>query len=192
MGKTEIVVTPQFLISCALLLLVFPLGWILSWIFAGLIHELFHYYAIRICGGDIYRVTVMPGGAVMKTSPLCGIRKFMCCIAGPLGGLILCFFARCFPVLAICGYLQSVYNLIPIYPLDGNQALASVLTYFVTGKNAERTLNMVGNCVIVAIFLIAFVASVVLHNIIPLAIAVIVAVRNRRNTACNDGAKRLQ
>lgn len=121
MGKIEI--TPSACILWALLLLVLPLRWLLSFFAAALIHECCHIAAVKLCGGTIGRITVGTAGAVMEVGPLSDSQELFCALAGPAGGLALLLFFRWIPCIAVFGALQSVYNLLPIFPLDGGRAL---------------------------------------------------------------------
>lgn len=187
MLRTTVHIKPRFMICCALMLLVFPFEWILSWLFAAAVHELFHYCALRVCGCDIYSVTVTPSGAVMETSKLNGVKGIVCYLAGPLGGFILCFFAKYFPVLAIFGFVQSVYNLIPLRPLDGGQALAVGLNSIMAEEKAEVLLILVGKLVFLTGSIVALASAFVLKTCLPLLILCFISIRYNRNTACNDG-----
>ena len=56
-----------------------------------------------------------------------GLAGFVIALAGPFGGLVLLLTARWLPRLAICGLMQSVFNLLPISPLDGSRAVSAML-----------------------------------------------------------------
>ncbi len=183
---------PRFMISCALMLLVFPLSWIFSWLVAVVVHELFHYCALRICGCEVYSLMVTPAGVVMETSHLTGMKGIVCYLAGPLGGFLLCVFAKYFPLLAICGFLQSIFNLIPVRPLDGGQALETALKCVMSVNNVEIILSFAGKLVFFTGILVALVAVFVLKTCLPLLLFGFFLIRYNRNTACNEGLKRLQ
>ena len=72
-----------------------------------------------------------------------GGREVVCILAGPLGGLSLLLLCRRFPRVAICGMLQSVYNVLPIYPLDGGRALRGILGRL-PGENGEKIARFLG------------------------------------------------
>ncbi len=110
-------------ITLALMLLVLPLRWILAWAAAAAFHECCHALAVRLCGGKVIGVRVRGIGAEMSVTGIQGGRELICALAGPLGALMLLLFARWFPATAVCAVFQSVYNLLPIYPMDGGRAL---------------------------------------------------------------------
>lgn len=127
----------------AFMALLLPLRWILAALMAGAFHELCHVLAIRLCGGRILGMRIGVGGAVIEMEPMDGFRELVCALAGPLGGLTLMLFARWLPYTAICAGLQSVFNLLPIYPLDGGRALQCGAFLLLPPKTAQRFLTIV-------------------------------------------------
>ena len=68
-------------------------------------------------------------------------------MAGPAGGFMLLLLKRAFPALAICGFLQSAFNLIPVYPLDGGSVLYALFTLIFGEAIAGKTVRIIGNIV---------------------------------------------
>ena len=113
-------------VMLALLLLIVPLRWVAAMILAALIHELGHYIALRLCGVHVFGVEFSLSGARMKVGSMSACQEFICALAGPLCGLSLLMVARWVPRTAICGCIHSVFNLLPIYPLDGGRLIRCV------------------------------------------------------------------
>lgn len=107
----------------ALLLLILPLKWLAAALAAAIFHELCHWTAVRLCGGRIRRITVGGNGTVMEAEPMSRGKEMLCALAGPAGGLCLLLLSQWIPRTAVCAAFQSVYNLLPVYPLDGGRAL---------------------------------------------------------------------
>ena len=101
------------------MLLILPLQWIFAAVAAACIHELCHLCAVKLCGGQVTLFTLDPGGAAMRIMPMSAGKELLCALAGPLGGLSLMLFSRWIPRIAVCAAFRSLYNLRPIYPLDG-------------------------------------------------------------------------
>lgn len=115
------------LIFLALVCLVLPLQWVFAAIVAGVVHELFHYLAVRLCGGWITDLQVGKTGAFMQANDLSLGKSALCSIAGPLGSGLLILLYPHFPRIAFCGLIHCLYNLLPLYPLDGARALQGLL-----------------------------------------------------------------
>lgn len=117
----------------ALAILILPLNWVLAGSVAAGFHELCHYLTVRAMGGRVWEFRIGVGGAVMETSPMSAGRELFCVLAGPVGGILLMLFFRWIPRVAICAGLQSAFNLLPVYPLDGGRA-AGCMVELLPGK----------------------------------------------------------
>lgn len=114
-------------VALALTLLVLPLPWVAAAVLAAAVHELCHYLAIAALGGQVGRIAVGSGGAAMELGCLSPVRELLAAAAGPVGSLSLMLMGRFFPRLALCGLVQGLFNLLPIYPLDGGRILRRAL-----------------------------------------------------------------
>ncbi len=111
------------LITLALGLLVLPLWWVLAAVLAAVWHEACHYFVLRLCGGRAISLKAGLSGASMEVRGLSPAQELVCALAGPVGSLLLLLFARWLPRTAICAGFQGLYNLLPVYPLDGGRAV---------------------------------------------------------------------
>lgn len=111
----------------ALLLLTLPLPWLLAAVAAAGFHEICHLGAIYALGGRVLSFRVGPTGAVMETEISGPWRECLAALAGPAGSLALVFTARRLPHIALCACIQGLFNLLPIYPLDGGRVLRCIL-----------------------------------------------------------------
>lgn len=118
---------PAALVGLALMLLVMELPWVGAFLISGLVHECCHLLALRIQGVPVHRITIGLTGAKIETSPMTRRQELTSALAGPLGGLFLCFLAPKLPRVAVCAFFHSVCNLFPLYPLDGGRALRCLL-----------------------------------------------------------------
>ena len=126
-----------FCFFAALLLLTVPIRWIAAGVFAAVIHELGHYLAVRLLGGEVISTTVSSRGAKMEALPMSQGREILCILAGPAASFSLLLLARFFPRVAICGLIQGVYNLLPIYPLDGGRSLRCLISLTRKGERGH-------------------------------------------------------
>lgn len=141
----------------AALLLLLPLRWLIAAVLAGSFHELCHYLSIRCVGGDVKMITLTSAGAIMDTTPLEPGQELICAFAGPLGGFVLLLFARFVPVISLFALVQSVFNLLPVYPLDGGRIVKSVLSMWLPAKDPDRLVKTISILFITGIFITALV-----------------------------------
>ncbi len=121
--RRKLTLTGSFCLLLACMLLTLPLKWILAALIAAAVHELCHYAAIRLLGGSASAVQLTGNAAIMPVASLSSWKELLCTLAGPMGGFLLVFLLPVFPRIALCGLLQSFYNLLPLYPQDGGRAL---------------------------------------------------------------------
>lgn len=172
MNRTSVSVQPGFILSIAAGLLLVPIPWIGAWIIAAVIHELFHFLAVYLLGEKVLAVKFDFGGAVIRSTMNPGLRSCACSLAGPIGGLLLLLLIHKFPRIALCGLIQSVYNILPIQPLDGGHALKSLLHRYLPSKTAHRILRITERFLLV-FFVLLGVYVLVKWNIDLLILAVI-------------------
>ncbi len=124
-GKVSVKSAMYIVLPAAMLLL--PLRWVLAWLLAVTVHEFGHFMALKLCRVPVYAIEIAPTGVKMTTGELRGREALLCALAGPIFGLSLTLFAKFIPCTAFCGFLQGMFNLLPIYPLDGGRALRAIL-----------------------------------------------------------------
>ncbi len=181
MGCTKLSVSPQFPLLIAALLVLVPLPWIFAWLLAITIHELSHYAALRLCGQSVYHVHVDIHAVQMQTAALTHWQTVFCALAGPVGGFMLLAVAPIFPRAALCAGFQSVYNLMPIFPLDGGRALHGLLSAFCSVSVADHACRIAAYIVCCGILFFG-IAAVFLWDLgfLPLFFGVLFCVRMKK------------
>ncbi len=137
--RDRINVSPIMLILFPAAILLLPLRWVMAWSLAVAVHEAGHYIALKLCRVPVFALAISPAGVKMETGELQGKAALLCALAGPIAGFSLILFSRYLPCTAFCGWLQGMFNLVPVYPLDGGRALRAILQKFCRQeKNADR------------------------------------------------------
>lgn len=174
-------VSSVFLVVLALAMLLLPLQWIFAATVAMTVHELCHYWMVLLCGGVVRRVSFGIHGARMEVEGLSLWKEVLCALAGPVGGLMLVFAYCIAPRVALCGCFQSVFNLLPVYPLDGGRILHCIIMAFGKGIAAGRFCLWIEKMVLVLLLVLGFYGCFILHlGMIPLIGAFVMILRAKR------------
>lgn len=134
MGHSQIRIDPWTYLFGAMLLLTVPLPWLAAAVTAAAFHEVCHLGAIALLGGTVTEIQIGPRGAQIGTRLPGKVQELLCALAGPAGSFLLGCLCRFFPRLAICGWIQGLFNLLPIYPLDGGRVLCCCLELLWPGQ----------------------------------------------------------
>lgn len=111
-----------FWLVLAMMGLLFPFQVTAGILMAAAVHELGHILTIRLTGGKIRRLVLHAAGARLETDPMEPGQELLCALAGPAAGALTVLAWRWFPELALAGLVQTIFNLLPVYPLDGGRA----------------------------------------------------------------------
>jgi Zn-dependent protease len=124
-------------VAGAFLLLILPAGWILSALTAAAAHELCHILAVGLLGGTIRKIRIRITGCEIQTDPMAPLRSVLCILAGPAGSFLLLLLRQRCPLIAVCGFLQGCYNLLPVLPLDGGRILLCLLETVIPDRRED-------------------------------------------------------
>lgn len=178
-------VKPNTYIYLVLLLFLVPIKWLAAWLLAVGFHELCHWVAVKLCGGEVYVLTVGIGGANMECSPLSNGKRLFAVLSGPIGGFALVLLGRWFPRTALCSWLLSVYNLLPLLPLDGGRALEILL-------GQRPAFAFIEKLILILMSMAALYGVIVLHfGVLPLTIMAGLWLKHRKSP-CKPRACRVQ
>ena len=151
-----------------------PLIEIIAWPFilfgSVLVHELGHAFAIRHYDMRVGHIVLHGLGGHVTHAPTTASRQLVISLAGPLAGLSLGFLVlgltRYFGVppgfsgvvwmLLFVNIGYSLFNLFPMLPLDGGNALQSALRMRMRERAARRTAGLIGTIVGIAVALLSY------------------------------------
>ena len=134
--RTKFKIAPAACITFALAVILLPLNLTAAWIIAVAIHEMCHIIAAKICKVKICYINLGLMGAIISTEAMYNCQKLFCVLSGPIGGLLLIFTISHFPLLAICGCIQSFFNLLPFFHSDGGEILRCILSFWLEEDQA--------------------------------------------------------
>ncbi len=194
MRSAEHAVSPWLYIFLAALVLLLPLQWVAAAIIAALFHELCHWIAIYLCSRVAAPVAFFSFGARMELPPMSKLQEALCALAGPIGELCLLLFARWLPRTAICAAFQSLYNLLPVYPMDGGRALRCILTLLLPPNKADKLCTYTEKLCILALWAVALYAVLRLKlGLMPIILAAFLCRRIKfLKMPCKVGSLRVQ
>ena len=120
-------VEPSAYFGWCIALLILPIPWLIAAVLAAAFHEFCHFIAACALGITCREIRVAMGGMRMILPNLSRIEEWIIAAAGPLGSLFLLVFLRNYPQLAVSGFIQGIFNLLPIYPMDGGRILRCIM-----------------------------------------------------------------
>ncbi len=130
-----------------------------------LLHEFGHALACRSVGGQAHTILLWPlGGVAMVSPPPRPGANLWCLAAGPLVNVMLAvlFFgvglvahmtgalvahpdlAKLFTMVALINLVLLIFNLLPVYPLDGGQILRAILWFFLGPSTSLIVASIMG------------------------------------------------
>ena len=136
-SRMRVRISPWFPVLLCAFYRLDPVGCFWPFLGAAAIHEAGHCLAVLLCGGSIHSLALTARCAVLQTSPLSYRQEALCALAGPCAGFLLLFWVRLVPWLAFWGLMQGLYNLLPVYPMDGGRALRCALLSRWTPEQAD-------------------------------------------------------
>lgn len=151
----------------------------------ALIHELGHLLAGILMGMKPEKIELMPFGVSIsfkikveeynkkiKKGNMLEIKKILVALAGPLTNFIIIIIASninidLFKALIIIytNFLIMIFNLLPIYPLDGGRILKGILHINFGIKKSEFYTNIISKITVTIITMLSSILILYIHNI---------------------------
>lgn len=148
---------PSFYVFWAVFCLLDSEGVLPIFVGAALVHEVGHILAIYACGGQVEYVKLSACGAVLQQNRSLGYwSDCAIALAGPAAGMaaaLILSAAGC-TTAAGANVLLSVFNCLPLLPLDGGCAISVLLAMLPPraagmGQHALAQFSIGGTCVLI-------------------------------------------
>lgn len=143
---------------CAVAMLLVPFRWLLAWYLAVAVHELGHIVCVWMLHIPIYEIKVETSGAQILTAPMTPKQMALSALAGPAAAAATLLLGRVCPELSFCALLQTVYNLLPCYPMDGGRVLWAICCWLFNRETADKILSHNKSILVLTILLGAVAA----------------------------------
>ncbi len=155
-------------------------------IFAFL-HEMGHFICGLILGLKPKSLKIMPFGLCMEFNVLCSdynkkikyaskfaIKKMIIALAGPITNVLIVIGCALFKNkidvilynnIVYANLLIAIFNLLPIYPLDGGRVIKEILYVIRGNKKSSEDINIISNISVIIITMISSIAIYYYQNI---------------------------
>jgi len=171
MARLKFSIHPLFLIF-GIIAIYFGLGAIfLSYLITIILHEFGHAIVAKKLGYELKNISLLPFGAELniKDGKFIKNDEIIIAIAGPLVNVILIFIFVAlwwiFPTtyfwteyFVYANLVTFIFNVLPIFPLDGGRVLLALLTKKMKRINAEKIVNNL-SIILSFLFFILFLIS---------------------------------
>lgn len=128
------------------------------------LHEAGHLLLLWMLRVKIHCVRLTLSGAVIETEPLPYWKEILVAAAGPaVNGALLILAMHQAPMLALVSLCQLLYNLLPLYPLDGGRILRALLLLLLPERAARLVERGVATLCLLALLVFSCYLTCVWH-----------------------------
>ena len=151
----------------------------------AIIHELGHLLAGLLMGMKPEKIEIMPFGVSIsfkikvkeynkriKKGNLLEIKKIIVALAGPITNFIIILITYNLNMdllksilIIYTNFLIMIFNLVPIYPLDGGRILKGILYIFLGKRKSEKYVNTISKITVIIITTVSSILILYTHNI---------------------------
>lgn len=151
----------------------------------AIIHELGHLVAGLLMGMKPEKIEIMPFGVSIsfkinvkeynkkiKKGNVLEIKKIIVALAGPITNFIIILITNNLNLdliksmlIIYTNFLIMIFNLLPIYPLDGGRVLKGILHIILGKRKSEKYINTISKITVIAITAISSILILYIQNI---------------------------
>ena len=151
----------------------------------AIIHELGHLIVGLLIGMKPEKLELMPFGVSIsfkinaneynkkiKKGNMLEIKKIIVALAGPITNFIIILISNNFnmdfvksTLIIYTNFLIMIFNLLPIYPLDGGRVLKGILHIIFGKRKSEKYINTISKITVIAITAISSILILYIKNI---------------------------
>ena len=172
------IVHPTFLLVLFFFILTDSVSIFIQYICALLMHELCHFYVAKKCGYRMEKIVLYPFGVSLcgETDEFSFSDEIKISLAGPFFNLFICVLCVAswwlFPlsyyylsVFCFVNLICCVFNILPVFPLDGGRVLLAVFSLFLHRKKAVLCVKLITLLFSIFLFIIFIFSLFVKINI---------------------------
>ena len=157
----KIYIHPIFIITLFIFILIGEFRFITYFMLLILVHELGHLFISLLFKWNIDKIIILPFGGLTKYNEIINrplIEEFLVAISGIILQLIFYNFIKYYidyKYFSFINYFIILFNLIPIYPLDGSKIL-NVFFNIITSYKNSLNLTLIVSYIFIIIFSLLF------------------------------------
>ena len=160
----RIEITPAFLLFLCAYYYFDPAESFFPFLLSLSLHELGHLTALWLCRTPVHKLHFTLSGTLIHAAPQGYRQEIITVLAGPLMNLLIAaLLLHKMPGAALLNLGLFLYNLLPIYPLDGGRLLRAVLYLLLEHKVAALTERLIGLMCAAALLALSCYLTCVLH-----------------------------
>lgn len=160
--------------------------------FFAFVHELGHLFTGIFLGLKPRTLKIMPFGISIifesyEEKRQIKVKNFLIAIAGPLTNIVIAIISNILNLetnIIYANILIAVFNLLPIYPLDGGRILKSIITIKYLEETAEKYIVKTSNITIIILTALTSIMSLYFKNILLIFVIIylwILVMKNNKN-----------